>query len=329
MDSRAITDTIMKNLRTKGHYYCKPHCFLHNAGKAMDRAEYERRAFNNPPRPEDLQVMRYLARMDYADIYLLTMAAEAYHSERGNSGITDSMYIKQILKKLLDIGIVHERRYVTELSVDSNGNPLTTDKTPLFYCLSGYGQRQYKDLSLSTEYLEEFPFSKSDFEIMKRLAGNYAVLKCHKDFSGKYITAASDKFDKLGRMPIYGKFVNDEHVVFFEPVFFNYDSRYVKEEEFRNQLKLRARFITRALENAGNEKTKSLVILVEDIEHLKEAIKAYEGAIDMVERLYATSEYVLSYAYSHDNSTKNAFLKVTPAAEGKFSIIAEEPIFYH
>lgn len=321
------TDRLLSLMKSSGRYSCKTNCRLYNIGKAIDRAEYEKRAYNNPPRPEDVQIMRYLARMDYADIYLLTMAAEAHRSERGNNGIVDSMYIRQILKKLLDIGMVHERRYINDAECDAKGHPLTTDKTPIFYCLSGYGQYSYKDLTMSTEFLQEFLFNRSDIEIMRRLAGNYAVMKCLKDFNGKYYTASSEKFDKLGRMPIYGKYENEEHIVIFEPAFFDYNPSYVLEEDFRKYIRLRTKFIERVFETAPAEKTKSLVLLIENRDHLKEAVLTYENVAELTDHIYVTSEFALYKIYDQDGNTCNAFLRAKPADDGKISIIAEKPVF--
>lgn len=326
MDSQN-TDRILSLLKVAGRYSCRLNCRLYNTGKAMDRAEYERRAFNNPPKPEDFQIMRYLARLDYADAYMLTLAAESYRSEFGNTGIVDLLYIKQILKKLLDTGIVHERRYVNDGEVDSNGRPITNEKTPRYYCLSGYGQNYYKNLSSSREFLEEYLFSKSDFEIMKRLAGNYATLKCHKDFNGNFVTSSFAKFEKLGHMPIYGKYENDEHIVVFEPVFFNYNPIYVNDDDFQKSLRMRVQFIQNVFNSATETKKKSLVILVESREHLKEAVLAFESVMEYIDRIYVTSEYALGTVSAQEGTTKSAFLKVAPAPEGKVSIIAETPIF--
>ncbi len=285
----SATEMVKQIMQNPGEYVCREH-YRFASSAVFDKYEFERR-FVEAFKEEQIQVLRYIAKASYADNVCLFASADALkRSGKMSTVVTDREYIKKMADTLTRYGAVCKRTYIDPQNVSKDGEQIKDSSSLVVYCLTEMGAALLRRKTEYGEYIEEFLWEAGSLDIMRRVATNRVVVNLRDKFPGYSDMCTTYRVTGLKRQPVYGRCENDENLLIYEPVFFNREETVQTEKELLSHYKERSEFLTRYFDEVGKSKRKTLVILVEQYDRIKEALSLYDDVIKSVGEVYVSSE---------------------------------------
>ncbi len=272
------------------HFVCRDGYIFDNS-PAAGRGEFERIMTVMDVRDFklQLQILRYLAWVSYADMQMIIRLAKMFEATQEIPNVvTNEGHLASLMTTLVKSGAVNRRSYRRYDGAIEKG---------LFYCycLSDRGAMLFKDQTYYSEYIEENLVKKGDLEIMKRLAVNYIMTKfaprmktCGHEVG--YCRSVLSEGEKGIRRVLYGSTESEKAYTVMEPAFYKRDAEAMTEEELEKWYNKRIRFLKENLQTSGENKQKVFVLIIEDSSWLKRAYLDYIDIIDICDQVYVTSE---------------------------------------
>ncbi len=292
---KSTTELFKQIMQHTGKYVCREH-FRFSHSTVYDKYEFERR-YVESYREEHVQILRYLAKSTYADLYSLVASAEQFKkSGKMATVITDVDYIEKMAKTLVRYGAVCERAYNDPEAVSKDGDNLIESGVLKAYCLTEMGASLLKRKTEYTDYIEEFLWQAGSLDIMRRLATNSIIINTRSKFAGYSDLCGTYRIPGAGlkRQVVYGKMENASDLVIYEPVFYRREETVQTEKDLLDHYKERTQFLSRYFPEVGKGKRKTLVIVVEAYEYIRDALAQMKEAMDVVDEVYVTSEALVA-----------------------------------
>lgn len=323
---KSTTELFKQIMQHPGKYVCKEH-FRFSHSTVYDKYEFERR-YVEAYKEEHVQILRYLAKSTYADLYSLVACAEQFRkSGKMATVITDVDYIEKMTKTLVRYGAVCERAYIDPENVSKDGEQLSSKNEMRVYCLTEMGASLFKRKTEYTDYIEEYLWEAGSLDIMRRLSTNNIIINTRAKFSGYSDLCGTYRIPGAGlkRQVVYGKMENSSDLVIYEPVFYRREETVQTEKDLLDHYKERTQFLTRYFSDVGKNKRKTLVIVVEVYEHIRDALSQMKDVMDVVDEVYVTSELLVANTTFASNALPYApFLRIVKT-EDKINVKQSTP----
>lgn len=331
-----LTQTLffhMKDTSTKPMAYLTSPNKIMEHEHAIDRFKTEMLVYNTKIDSIDMQILKYVMKLSFTDIDILTKYARFRASiEKDKNIFTDPDLLQERLRNLKKVGLILVKKYHTDpLAEDGKEERQDCKDWHTFYFLSAIGARMLKEKTKEDDFIEEYLSMKTDNEVMSRCAVNNIILDTAPYFPTRFFRVTSTfSMNKMARQVLYGSLENDENIVLYEAVFYGDDMNMVTEEAQDRYINKRDIFLSAffSQEKYAN-KEKTLVMVLETANMAEKSYKLYKRTVSVVNSVYIITESGIDYVTEKlGEKTINAYVSFSfNESTGKISGSKKVPKF--